>query len=338
MGDQTSVIRLLSTRLRWVLVVQVATLVVATAGFVLLADYGWFDALYMSVITLGTIGYGEVRPLDNVGRTWAMLVIAGGFAMLVYSGTVFTSLILSGDLRVALARQRSARMREQLHNHVIVVGFGRVGRSVVYAVQRSGRQVVVVDADPEKEDAIRATGAISVLGDGMQEDVLRDAGIQAAKALIAAGPDDPANLVVTLTARALRPDLRIVARVNELEWQQRIQRAGASAAVSPYGDFGAGLASSALGTDLVETHVFSGYGLRTEDIVVGAGSSMIGRRPGDLVAGKADITLLAMRRSEPGAVWQKTETELQAGDVVVIVGPDRTVEEMLAQLGTLGRS
>ena len=122
MGDQPSVIRLLSTRLRWVLLVQVATLVVATAGFVLLADYGWFDALYMSVITLGTVGYGEVRTLDNVGRTWAMLVIAGGFAVLVYSGAVFTSLILSGDLSAALARQGSARMRERLHDHVIVVG------------------------------------------------------------------------------------------------------------------------------------------------------------------------------------------------------------------------
>jgi voltage-gated potassium channel len=317
--------RLLYVRLRWVLLVQFVTVFVSTAGFVVLADFSWFDALYMSVITLGTIGYGEVQPLETVGRVWAMTVIAGGFAVLVYSGSVLTSLLLSGDLQAAMARQRTERMRERLVDHVIVVGFGRVGRSVVQATVAAGHRCVVVDADPTKEEGIRSAGALAVPGDGMQEDVLRAAGIETARALIAAGPDDPSNLVVTLTARALRPDLRIVSRVNEPDWQQRISRAGASAAVSPYGDFGTGLAASALGADLVDTHSLSGYGLRTEDIVVGAGSPLIGRRPGELAAEHENTTFLAMRRRAPESPWERVETELRPGDLLVVLGPDETV-------------
>lgn len=328
-----SVTGLLVRRLRWVLAVQLGTLAVATIGFVALAHFDWFDALYMSVITLGTIGYGEVQPLDTVGRTWAMLVIAGGFGALVYSGAAITSLLLSGDLSAALQRQRSARMLDRLQGHVIVVGFGRVGRSVVQAVLQHGRACVVVDADPAKGEAIRAAGAVPLCADGMQEDTLRAAGIDTARALVAAGPDDPANLVITLTARALRTDLRIVSRVNDTDWHQRIERAGASAVMSPYGDFGAGLAASALGADVVETHELGGYGLRTQDIIVGAGSPIIGRRPDELVADHPGVTLLAMRRASTETPWDKVDDELRAGDVLVVLGPDDVVVGLESRLG-----
>ncbi len=332
MAKPRSFLGFLAGRLRWVLLAQVLTLVVSTAGFVVLAGLDWFDALYMSVITLGTVGYGEVAPLDTIGRTWAMVVITGGFAVLVYAGAVLTSLLLSGDLRTAFLTQKGERMRKGLHNHVIVVGFGRVGRSVVLATLRSGHECLVVDADPAKAEAIRADGALAVVGDGMQEDILREAGIETARALVAAGPDDPANLVVTLTARALRPDLRIISRVNEVEWQQRMTHAGATAAMSPYGDFGAGLAASALGKDVVETHVLSGYGLRSEDIIVGSGSRVIGRNPSDLAREHDDVTILALRRTRSDDPWQPVEAEIREGDVLLLMGSDENVASIGARL------
>ena len=324
-ASRVSVLRLLVFRLRWVLAVQLATVLISTIGFVVLADFSWFDALYMTIITLGTIGYGEVNPLDQVGRLWAMTVIAAGFAVLVYSGSSLTSLLLSGDLKAALARQRSARMSEGLKAHVIVVGFGRVGRAVTQATLRQGHRCVVVDADESKDRAIREAGAIPVFGDGMQEEVLLAAGITRARAMVAAGPDDPANLVVTLTARALCPELRIVSRVNDPDWQQRILRAGASAAVSPYGDFGTGLAASALGADVVETTSLSGYGLRTEDVIVSAGSPLVGARPDTLASEHANTTFVVMRRANAESVWEQTNTAIEVGDVVVVLGPDETV-------------
>lgn len=327
---RVSLVRLVLYRLRWVVLVQCLTVVVSTAGFAVFADYPWFDALYMTVITLGTIGYGEVQPLDHAGRMWAMTVIAAGFAVLVYSGSTLTSLLLSGDLKAAIARRRSTRMTEGLNAHLIVVGFGRVGRAVTSAAHLQGQRCVVVDADETKELSIRDAGAIPIFGDGMQEEVLLTAGIANARALIATGPDDPANLVVTLTARALCPGLRIVSRVNDPDWEQRILRAGASAAVSPYGDFGAGLAASALGADLVETHSFSGYGLRTEDIVVGNGSPLVGARPEALAREHVNTTFVVMRRGPSDSVWERTESPIQVGDVVVVLGPDETV----ARIGT----
>jgi voltage-gated potassium channel len=328
-----TVLRLLVLRLRWVLVVLCATVLISTVGFVALAQYSWFDALYMTVITLGTIGYGEVKPLDNVGRLWAMTVISAGFGVLVYSGSTLTSLLISGDLKAALARQRSARMSEGLKSHVIIVGFGRVGRAVTVAALRQGQRCVVVDADEGKDRAIREAGAIPVFGDGMQEEVLLAAGIARARALVAAGPDDPANLVVTLTARALCPDLRIVARVNDPDWQQRILRAGASEAVSPYGDFGTGLAASALGADLVETTSLTGYGLRTEDVIVSAGSRLIGQRSETLSLDHANTMFVVMRRASVDTAWERTDTEIQVGDVVVVLGPDETVAGLGNRLG-----
>lgn len=346
MTNPSSLTALLFRRLRWVLAIQVATLFVASVGFVVFAEYGWFDAFYMSVITLGTIGYGEVNPLDTTGRLWAIVVITGGFAVLVYSGAVLTSLLLSGELTDALVRQRRARMRDRLKDHVVVVGFGRVGQAVVRAALRAGHECVVVDHDESKRDEITRAGAIAVVGDGMQETVLHEAAIGTARGLVAAAPDDPVNLVVTLTGRAVRPDLRIVSRVNDPAWEERITRAGASAAASPYADFGAGLAASALGTDVVETHSLSGYGLRTEDVIIGRGSKLIGRRPHELADEYANATFIAMRRSSQaslpaslpassgtsfasGTPWEKTDDALREGDLLVIVGPDHVVAHVI---------
>ena len=220
-------------------------------------------------------------------------------------------------------------MRVRLKNHMVVVGFGRVGHAVVSAALQAGHDCVVVDQDETKRDAITDAGAIAVIGDGMQESVLHEAAIGTARGLVTAAPDDPANLVVTLTARAVCPDLRIVSRVNDPAWQERITRAGASAAVSPYADFGAGLAASALGADVIETHSLSGYGLRTEDIVIGKGSRLIGRRPHELAGDDANATLISMRRRSSGPTWEKTNDELREGDLLVIVGPEEVVAALI---------
>lgn len=328
MTTPTSLLGLLFSRLKWMLLVQTATLVVSTIGFVVFASLNWFDALYMSVITLGTVGYGEITPLDAMGRSWAIVIIVIGFAVLVYSAAVLTSLFVSDDLKSVMTLRKRARLLHDLKDHIIVVGFGRVGRSAVHAVINAGHVCAVVDANAARQEAIEHAGAVPIIGDGMQEDVIRHAGIGSARALVAAGPDDPTNLVVTLTARALRPDLRIVTRVNEPEWQQRISRAGASAALSPYGDFGVGLAASALGADFVETHSLDGHGLRTEDVILGEKSVFLGRRTADLAQHHRSMTFIAMRRPSTELPWEKTDEPLRAGDLLVVVGPDEIVSQL----------
>lgn len=240
--------------------------------------------------------------------------------MLVYAAGVLTSLFVSGELREVQRRQRSNRMRESLANHVIVIGFGRVGRAVVQALRRRGVSCAVVDPDDSLADVISEYGAVPVLGDAMQEEALTAAGIARAQAIVAAAPDDPTNLVVVLTARALRPDLRTVARVNDPDWHDRIIRAGADVVMSPYSDFGAGLAASAVGRDVVGLQAIEGLGMRTEEIAVGRGSPIVGRTLRELSAVEPEVLLIGVRREKGLTGWHQVEGVLVVGDVVIALG------------------
>lgn len=240
-------------RLRWALAAIVGLVVGASVGYVVLERYSWLDALYMTVITLGTVGYGEVRPLHTRGRFLTMSVIVASFATLVWMASVLTNVFASGEVTLHVQARRARRMCEELDHHVIVVGFGRVGQAVIRAVHDRGKQCVVMDMNPDHGPDIVATGAMQMIGNATDEDDLRLAGIERASALVAAADEDSENLVVVLTARSLRPDIRIVSRVNQQTWLRRIKHAGADVAESPYESYGARLADSAIALDSEST-------------------------------------------------------------------------------------
>jgi voltage-gated potassium channel len=307
-------------RLANVFVVIVAVIAVSTIGFVLLADYPWFDALYMSVITLATIGYGEVNPLDTMGRAWAIIVIVAGFATLVYAASVLSAVFVSGDFTNSVKARRGERMREQLRDHVIVVGFGRVGRAVVRGVLNEKRPCIVIDRDTAATAAITVAGVHGLIGDASEESVLRDAGIERAEAIVAAAHDDATNLVVVLTARALNPNLRIVARVNDPAWYDRIRRAGAHHALSPYDSYGVALAASALDASVVGVQDLPTLGLRAEEFTVLGGSPVLGMTLEDLAVAHPDVLVLGIRREEGIARWHEIPGPITVDDVIVVLG------------------
>ncbi len=213
-------------RLRWALAAILGLVAAATVAYVFIEAYSWLDALYMTVITLGTIGYGEVEPLTSTGRFLTIGVIIAGFATLVYTASALTELFASGDALRHVQAKRRRDMFDQLDDHVIIVGFGRVGQAVIRAVSALGRRCVVMDTNADHEAAIKAVGAIQVVGNATDEDDLRRAGIEKAHALVAAADQDSENLVVVLTARSLRPDMRIVSRVNQQTWLASDQTGG----------------------------------------------------------------------------------------------------------------
>lgn len=233
-------------RLRWALVAIGVLVVAATVAYVVVEEYSWLDALYMAVITLGTIGYGEVEPLTTAGRLLTMCVIAAGFATLVYMASVLTNLFASDEGVQHIQARRKRRVCDELENHVIVVGFGRVGRAVIRAFNDIGKRCLVIDHNPDHEPDITAAGAVCLVGNATDEADLMRAGIERAEALVATADQDSENLVVVLTARSVRPDLRIVARVNQATWLKRMKAAGADVAESPYERYGVRLATAAL--------------------------------------------------------------------------------------------
>jgi len=320
-SDVAPMFALVLYRLRWALLAILVVASLATVGYVVTDGYGWIDGLYMSVITLGTVGYEEVRPLDTAGRILTITVIIVGFATFVYAVSVLTNLFVSGDALAQIHRRRSKRMREELRNHVIVVGFGRVGQAVVRGLQELGKECIVLDRNPAAESAIRAAGGVEVIGDATSQDDLRRAGIERADALIAACDADSENLVVVLTARATRSDLRIVSRVNEATWLDRMKQAGADVAQSPYPSYGISLASAAASSAVLDLHDLPLLGLGTEEIQIPDGSPLIGSTASDIARTRPWAYVVGLRRDDRLHPWHRVEGPVCAGDVLVVLGP-----------------
>lgn len=307
-------------RLRWALFATVAIAALATVGYVVTDGYGWLDALYMTAITLGTVGYGEVHPLGTAGRLLTIALIVVGFATFVYVVSILTNLFLSGDALAQIRHRRSKRMRDQLHDHVIVVGYGRVGQAVVRGIQELGKQCVVIDRNPACGPAIRAVGCVEVIGDGTNQEDLDKAGISRADALIAACDADSENLVVVLTARSTRDDLRIISRVNEATWIERITHAGADVVQSPYRSYGMSLAAAAASPAVLETHDLPALGLGTEEILVPAGSPLTGSTPSEISQQHQYVYVVGLRRDDRLRPWHTIDGAIVAGDVLVALG------------------
>jgi voltage-gated potassium channel len=312
-------------RLRWVLIALGVLWAAATVLYVAVEGYGWIDAAYMTIITLGTVGYEEVHPLDTAGRLLTIVVIIVSFATFVYAVSVLTNLFVSGDAVAQRRHRRSRRMQEHLRDHVIVVGFGRVGQAVVRGLQELGKSCVVLDRNPALEEQMRACGAVDVVGDGTDPDDLRRTGIERAEALVAACDADAANLVVVLSARATRPDLRIIARVNDAAWLERMKQAGADVAQSPYPSYGMSLAAASVASSVLDLHELPLLGLRTEEIEVPAGSPLTGLTPHEISRGN-DVYVLGLRHPDRIEPWHAIDGPVQPGDVLVVLGaPERLV-------------
>ncbi len=321
----------LLVRLRVMVAVLVTILLLSTVGYIVIEKFSFLDALFMSIITLSTVGYEEVHPLNTGGRILTIVVIVAGFATLVYAAASLTNLFTSGEAAAYLRRYRGMRMREELSDHVIVVGFGRVGQAACLGATEFGRSCVVIERNAEREEAIVAAGCVPLIGDATSEEDLVTAGIHRARALISAAEDDAVNLVVTLTARAVRADLRIVSRVNERAWQDRIERAGADVAHSPYRSYGLSLAAQAITPGVLELHAVPILGLSTEQVEVSATSELVGQSLEELSGRGREILILGLRRDYHYFSWFEVDGPVRPGDVLVAFGTTERLQELAAR-------
>jgi len=327
-AGRRSIVGLVLGRLRWVLVEVVVVVTVAVVGYRVLEGYGWFDALYMTAITLGTVGYGETHPLDTAGRVFTIGLIATGFALAVHGFVTLSALIVSGDLTRAVRANRMVRVLDRLRDHVIVVGHGRVGRAVTSALRRNGTGYVVVDRDEALVEVLREQGLVAIHGDAEQDETLLAARIDRASALVSAAPEDATNLVVVLSARALCPTLRIVARVEDQRWCNRLLKAGADVIRNPYDEFGSGLAVSAVDARVVGVQDLPEWGLRIAEIEVAPGSPWAGRVPASIATDLPGVVLLGLRSEHGMRRWHEIDGPLGSGDVVVALGPPGSIERL----------
>src|SRR5260370_3116574 len=191
------------------------TLGLGTAGFELIEGYSWFDSFYMTLTTITTVGYQEVRPLSHAGRVFSSFLLLFGVSAMFLAVGAMTQTIIELELQDRYGKRRKRRMINNLHHHFIVCGFGRVGRNACYEFQRATAPFVVIDRNEQRVANAANAGMLAIVADATQDDSLRQAGVLRARGLIAALPSDAENLFIILSAKTLNPRLTVVTRVSE---------------------------------------------------------------------------------------------------------------------------
>jgi voltage-gated potassium channel len=292
----------------------------------------------MASITITTVGYREIQPLSTAGEAFTVFLLFFGVGTAFYILTAMVSGILEGDLREVFGTRRMKRMIEHLEGHVIVCGFGRVGREAAQDLQERRARFVIMDVDANVAVAARNEGMLVVQGDATNESALREAGIETCIALLAASDSDATNTYITLTAKSLRPDVFVVARVSADEVAPKLRQAGADRIVSPYTMGGRHMALAALQpimTDFIEMVAGAGQEERIlAELEADEESGLAGRSLSEALGGLRNVVVLAVRNANGNlAVGPQPSTVLQAGDRVVVIGR----EEDLRPAGKLNR-
>ena len=318
-------------------------LVIGTTGFVLIEHYPVFDAFYMTLITITTVGYSEIRPLSQAGRIFNSVLIFFGVSLLFFAIGLITQAVIQLELGEFFGKRRMKRMIDKLENHYIVCGYGRVGRGAALEMQQQGLPCVVVDRDAEKVEQAAAAGMHALAADSTRDQTLTEAGITRARGLVAALGTDADNLFVILSAKTLNPLLNVAARVGEEEAEEKLRRAGADTVFAPYTHAGHRLAQALIRPHVVEfldlTTKSMGLDVLIEQLRVAEGSEFASRSLKQMqIRRDIGVIVLAIRRAGGEMIFNPPAEELiQSGDFLVAMGEQDNLRKLERLLGEVRR-
>jgi voltage-gated potassium channel len=297
----------------------ITVVVFGSAGYVVLEGWSVLDALYMTIVTLTTVGFREIRPLDTSGRVFTMVLILMGVGIALVTVSLIARLVADPEAGARSRRRRMQRQIDALHDHTIICAYGRVGRAAARELERFGAPFLVIDPKEELRERMLEDGVVFLNEDPTSEAVLKMAGVDRARSLVCAVDSDATNVYITLIARSLRPDLTIVARASEPGSPERLERAGANRVVSPFVTSGHHMATMAMRPeviDVVRTVSDAAYPtIAVEEQYVEVGSSLAGS-----TVGSAAASVLAIRRSSGEVVAAPVpETVMEPGDTVLVL-------------------
>lgn len=322
-------------RLRLAVLLVLLVLVVGTAGYALLG-MSLLDAAYQTVTTVTTVGFREVGHFDGAEKVFTMFLIGAGVGLVLYTLTLAVQVTVEGQLGEIVGRRRMDRRIADLSGHVVLCGWGRVGRAVAADLVESGQRVVVIDSDPER---VRDLDHPTVLGDATLDATLRAAGVERAAALVAALADDAANLFVTLSARTLNPSMFVVARARQDDSVAKLQRAGADRVVNPQA-----LGAARMASFVVRPHVAEfvdvvmherSMEFRLQEVTVPVGSPIADHTLADAHLHDSTGVLLLAVRDDAGTFRSNPadDTVLRAGHVIIAVGTEEHLRRLVALVG-----
>ena len=328
----------LRRRLLWLVLLIAAALASGTIGFTLIEGFDPFDAFYMTLTTITTVGYAEIQHLSRAGRVFNSFVIVFGVTTMFFAIGAMTQTVIEMELGEFFGKRRMKRMIDKLEKHYIVCGYGRVGRAAMGELRQEGVAVVVVDRNPEKVERAIRDGVPALCGDSTQDASLEEAGVRNAKGLIAALATDADNLFLILSAKTLNPVLKVAARAGDEKAEEKLRRAGADTVFAPYTHAGHQLALS-----LVRPHVLQfldvatkniGLDVCLEQMRVSAGSEMASKSLKQVqVRRDLGVIVLAIRKGDGEMLFNPpAEAVLEAGDFLIVMGEHESVRKLEARL------
>jgi voltage-gated potassium channel len=327
-------------RLRRAILLLILVVGVGVAGYVGIEGWNVFDAFYMTVITLATIGYGEVQTLHPAGRAFTVLLILLGLTVGTYTLGAFTELIVAEKVQNLLGKRRMERGLAQLKNHMIICGWGRMGQEIAREFRSKEVPFVVIELSEEKAHQLAEMGLLVVTGDAANDQSLRAAGAERARGLIAVAPRDADNIFITLSARAMNPDLFIIARSVYEQDQHKLELAGADRVISPYVIGARRIAAAAFHPTVVdfldlEVH-HAEMEWELEDLEVTGDCWFAGKTLRESgIREETGCTVLAVKQGATGRFVSNPppNTMLDIGDWLIVLGTLDQLREMERRVG-----
>jgi len=304
-----------------------------TVGYMAIEDQSALTAFYMTTITVTTVGFREAFPLSPAGQAFTILLAFGGIGVILVIASEFARAMLDTDIRRMIGIRRDLTMIKKLSNHIVVLGYGRMGHAVVEVLRDRGIPFAVVDLDPDRCRSLEEEHQPVVRGDATQDDVLQAVGVARAKTLITCLADDAHNVYAILLARQLNPEITVIARAVEDGAEERLRLAGADRVLNPYKVGGTRLAITALKptvTDFVDASL-SGSSIELElaEVVVHPSSELAGKTlAGAEVRQRFGIIVVALKRGEKSTFNPGPGERIEAGDVLVALGPIQALERI----------
>jgi len=322
-----------SRYLKW-FIALFSLLAFGTAGYMFIEGWDFFDSFYMTVITIATVGFGEVHPLSTAGRIFTIVLTLGGVGTAFYILTSIVQATLDSEFGAFRRSRMEARIRK-LNNHFVLCGYGRVGEAIASTLKQQKADFVVIDHSLNSYTRAVQQDCLTILDDATNHDVLKRAGVEKAKSLITAFGDDAYNTYAVLTAREINPRLTIIGRANNNDAARRLKQAGATHIILPEVIGGMQMARLALSpatVQFIET-VLSGKDSEylVEEVYVGESSTLIGVSIKDIEERFAGVRILAVREKDGDIVINPSlSTEVEAGGSLTAFG---TMEQLQAVEG-----
>jgi len=310
-----------------VLLLFVVVILGGSMGYMYFENLPFWDAMYLTIITIATVGYGDLVPVHPAGKVFTIFLLFTGAGLVMYTLGKITEAMVEGSLRKIFKRRKMDKKIARLHNHFIICGFGRIGQVICEILSDADRPFVIIERDQEVIKEIDEKGYIAVQGEAEEDAILETAGIGRAAGLIAVVSTDADNLFITLTARGLNPSLFILARSSGSKGTRtKLLRAGASKVISPYYIGARRMAQLLLRptvTDFIDLAMYAGeLGLKLEEILVSEKARFANKNLMDSgIRKRHDVIVVAIKRAEGGMVFNpKPDTMILPGDIMIVLG------------------